>query len=162
LFGCLALQKDSSHGSLYVVVVAWRANPDSIVDLVLRRLALVVDGVVDELMEKEVMDENRIVGTAKNIGGKVQEGYGRVVSDAKVQAEGMANQVKGATQDLYGQARDSASEIVNVAGESAAAARQTVSSFETSLRQTIEMQPYAAVFVALGLGWLLGRMHRPV
>jgi uncharacterized protein YjbJ (UPF0337 family) len=118
--------------------------------------------VVDELMETEVMDENRIVGTAKNIGGKVQEGYGRVVSDAKVQAEGMANQVKGAAQDLYGQARDSASEMVNAAGESAAAARQTVSSFETSLRQTIEMQPYAAVFVALGLGWLLGRMHRPV
>jgi ElaB/YqjD/DUF883 family membrane-anchored ribosome-binding protein len=30
------------------------------------------------------------------------------------------------------------------------------------LRDTIETQPYTAVFVALGIGWLLGRMHRPL
>jgi ElaB/YqjD/DUF883 family membrane-anchored ribosome-binding protein len=41
-------------------------------------------------------------------------------------------------------------------------ARDTTSSFEKALRNTIENQPYTAVAIALGLGWLLGRMHRPL
>jgi uncharacterized protein YjbJ (UPF0337 family) len=105
------------------------------------------------------MDQNRVTGMAKNMGGKVQEGFGQLIGDAKTQAEGLANQVKGAAQDLYGQARDSAAQV---AGETAATARQTATTFETALRNTIETQPYTAVMVALGLGWLFGRMHRPV
>jgi uncharacterized protein YjbJ (UPF0337 family) len=105
------------------------------------------------------MDENRIAGTAKNIAGKVQESFGRVVGDAKTQVEGVANQVAGSAQDLYGQARESASQV---AGKTAAAARQTASSFESSLRELIETQPYTAVLIALGIGWLLGRTHRPL
>jgi len=30
------------------------------------------------------------------------------------------------------------------------------------VRNTIENQPYTAVAIAVGLGWLLGRMHRPL
>jgi uncharacterized protein YjbJ (UPF0337 family) len=37
------------------------------------------------------MDENRIAGTAKNMGGKIEEGFGRVTGDTKTQAEGIAN-----------------------------------------------------------------------
>ena len=43
-----------------------------------------------------------------------------------------------------------------------ALAPQTARSFERSLRDTIETQPLAAVFVSLGIGWLLGRLHRPL
>jgi uncharacterized protein YjbJ (UPF0337 family) len=98
-------------------------------------------------MEQTTMDENRIAGTARNVGGKVQEGFGKVTGDARTQAEGMANQAAGAAQDLYGQAVDTA--------------RETASSFEKTLRHTIETQPYTSALVALGIGWLLGRMHRP-
>ena len=84
------------------------------------------------------MDENRVAGTARNVGGKAQEGLGRVVGDAKTQVEGIANQVKGTAQDLYGQARDGASQI---ADDTVAAARRTASSFESTLRDTIETQP---------------------
>ena len=42
------------------------------------------------------------------------------------------------------------------------AARKTAGSFEKALRNTIENQPYSAVVIALGLGWLFGRMHRPL
>jgi uncharacterized protein YjbJ (UPF0337 family) len=100
------------------------------------------------------MDENRVSGTAKNISGKVEEGFGRFTGDTRTQAEGVAKQVNGAAQDLYGQARDAAS-------DAASAARDTASSFEKMLRNTIETQPYTAALVALGLGWLIGRMHRP-
>jgi ElaB/YqjD/DUF883 family membrane-anchored ribosome-binding protein len=30
------------------------------------------------------------------------------------------------------------------------------------VRNTIENRPYTAVAIALGLGWLLGRMDRPL
>jgi hypothetical protein len=33
------------------------------------------------------MNEDRIAGTARNMGGKVQEGFGRVTDDAKSQAD---------------------------------------------------------------------------
>lgn len=101
------------------------------------------------------MDENRISGTAKNVGGKLEEGFGRVTGDTKTQAEGIVNQVKGTAQDVHGKGRDAASEVVG-------SARDTATSFERLLRNTIETQPYTAAFVALGVGWLLGRMHRPL
>ena len=94
------------------------------------------------------MDENRVEGTARNLGGKVQEGLGKVTGSARTQAEGLANQAAGTTQDLYGQAADTA--------------RETASNFEKVLRRTIETQPYTRALVALGIGWLLGRMHRPL
>jgi len=101
------------------------------------------------------MDENRVAGTARNLGGKVKEEFGRATSDSKSQFEGVVNQVKGTAQDLYGQARDSTSDL-------AGAARDSASTFERTLRNAIENQPYMAVAVALALGWLLGRTHRPL
>ena len=41
------------------------------------------------------MDENRIAGTARNIGGKVEEGFGRVTGDGTTRLEGVANQAAG-------------------------------------------------------------------
>ena len=48
------------------------------------------------------MNEDRLAGTAKNIGGEVQEGFGRAAGDATMEAKGIKNQVTGAAQDLYG------------------------------------------------------------
>jgi ElaB/YqjD/DUF883 family membrane-anchored ribosome-binding protein len=50
----------------------------------------------------------------------------------------------------------------NVADAANTAARRTASSFETAAREMIENQPYTAVAIALAVGWLLGRMHRPL
>lgn len=94
------------------------------------------------------MDENRIEGAARNFGGRAQEGLGRMTGDTKTQAEGVINQATGRAQELYGQTAD--------------AARQTASSFNGWLRTTVETQPYTAAIVAMGIGWLLGRMHRPL
>ena len=101
------------------------------------------------------MDENRLAGTAKNVGGKVEEGFGRVTGNTKTQVDGIANQAVGAGQDLYGQARDTAA-------DAAGAARDSAASLEKWLRHTIETQPYTTVLIAGGVGWLLGRMHRPL
>jgi uncharacterized protein YjbJ (UPF0337 family) len=108
----------------------------------------------DTNTEETSMDENRVAGTAKNLGGKVEEGFGRVTGDAKTQAKGLYNQAEGAAQNLYGQA-------VDTAGEAAEAVRQTAVSVEDTLRNMIETKPYTSVGIALGLGWLIGRVHRP-
>lgn len=94
------------------------------------------------------MDENRVEGTVRNIGGKAQEGLGRATGDLGTQAKGQINEAMGAAQDLYGQAAD--------------AARDTAAGLEQWLRRTVETQPYTTAIVALGIGWLLGRLHRPL
>ena len=101
------------------------------------------------------MDENRIAGTTKNMGGKVEEGFGRVTGDTKSQVEGIANQAAGAAQDLYGRGRDTAA-------DAAGAVRNSAASLEKWLRHSIETQPYTTALVAVGIGWVLGRMHRPL
>jgi uncharacterized protein YjbJ (UPF0337 family) len=94
------------------------------------------------------MNEDRISGTAKNLGGRVEEGVGRVTGDAKTELQGKLDQAVGTAQDLYGQAAD--------------AAVDCVATFDKWLRSTIETQPYTTALVALGIGWLLGRTHRPL
>ena len=94
------------------------------------------------------MNEDRIAGTARNIGGKLEEGVGRATRDIKEQVQGKLDQAAGTAQDLYGQ--------------TAEVARDTAVTFEEWLRDTIETKPYAAVVVALGIGWLIGRTHRPL
>jgi ElaB/YqjD/DUF883 family membrane-anchored ribosome-binding protein len=83
----------------------------------------------------------------------------RAFSDAKKQAGNVASEVQDAAENLYGQARDSAAQVADA---TTTAARKTAGSFERALRHTIETQPYTAVVIALGLGWLFGRMHRPL
>jgi ElaB/YqjD/DUF883 family membrane-anchored ribosome-binding protein len=85
--------------------------------------------------------------------------FNRVLGDVKKQAGGVADAVNEAAQDVYGQARESAADVANTA---AVAARKTAGSFEQAARNVIEQQPYTAVAIALGLGWLMGRLHRPL
>jgi uncharacterized protein YjbJ (UPF0337 family) len=54
------------------------------------------------------MNEDRIVGTARNLGGQAQEGFGRVTGDTRSQVEGIVNQAAGTAQELYGQAKETA------------------------------------------------------
>jgi uncharacterized protein YjbJ (UPF0337 family) len=88
------------------------------------------------------MDQDRVTGTSKTVGGKIE--VGRMTGNAQTQLEGSAKQVAGAAEDLYGQAKDAAA------------------SFTDIVQRTIERQPYTAVAVALAIGWLLGRTHRPI
>jgi uncharacterized protein YjbJ (UPF0337 family) len=100
------------------------------------------------------MDENRMAGFAKNIGGKAEEGLGRATGDVKSQVQGQIKQAAGTAQDLYGQAKDSASDAVD-------AVREMSGSAQDSIRDYLENNPYTAAAIALGLGWLIGRSHRP-
>ena len=71
----------------------------------------------------------------------------------------MTGDVKGQVQGKLDQAAEAAQEFY---GQTAEAARDTEVTLDKWLRSTIETQPYTAVLVAFGVGWLLGRMHRPL
>jgi uncharacterized protein YjbJ (UPF0337 family) len=99
------------------------------------------------------MDEDRVAGTARKVGGKVQEGLGRVTGDTATEAQGILNQAAGAAQDVYGQARDAAATAGQVVREGA-------TDVEDYVRQTIEKRPYTTTVLALCVGWLIGRLGR--
>jgi len=99
------------------------------------------------------VDEDRLTGTAKNLGGQVEQAYGRTTGDLKSQLQGKARQVEGAAQDLYGQAKDAAASAAEAVGDHAREA-------EDFIRNTIEQRPYTAAAVALGIGFLIGRFSR--
>ena len=71
----------------------------------------------------------------------------------------MPTQSQEGFERAMGEARKQASHVADAAGT---AARKTASSFETAARDLIENQPYMAVGIALAVGWLMGRMHRPL
>jgi uncharacterized protein YjbJ (UPF0337 family) len=99
------------------------------------------------------VNEDRVIGTARNLGGQAQEGFGRLTGDTKSQVEGVINQATGAAQNLYGQAKEGAA-------DAAQAVRRTAMDAEDIVRQTIENRPYTTALVALCVGWLIGRMGR--
>jgi ElaB/YqjD/DUF883 family membrane-anchored ribosome-binding protein len=67
----------------------------------------------------------------------------------------MDDQPQGTAEKFHGQVKDAASDAAD-------GVRKTASSFEDMVRHTIENKPYAAAAIALGIGWLFGRMHRPL
>ncbi len=83
-----------------------------------------------------MVDENQVEGTARDIGGKIQDAAGGLTGDADTQASGKWNQVAGKAQKSFG---DAAEEV----------------------RDNVSNQPLTALAIAggigLALGWLFSR-----
>jgi uncharacterized protein YjbJ (UPF0337 family) len=72
---------------------------------------------------------DRFEGSAREMGGRVQETVGETLGDTKTQARGLYNQAAGQAQQSVGQVGD-----------------------------LIRDQPITAALVALGIGYILGRL----
>jgi uncharacterized protein YjbJ (UPF0337 family) len=72
---------------------------------------------------------DRVEGTVREFGGRVQEAVGDVTGDTKTQAQGLYNQAAG-------QAQQAAAQLTDV----------------------VKAQPILASLAALGIGYLLGRL----
>lgn len=99
------------------------------------------------------MNEDRVEGNLRSLGGKAEQAAGRVTGDAKLRVEGAIDEAAGRAQDLYGQAKDAASDAYD---ELAEGAQNT----EDFIREFVETRPYTTAALALCAGWLLGRMGR--
>jgi uncharacterized protein YjbJ (UPF0337 family) len=75
------------------------------------------------------MMNDRVEGTAREFGGRVQETVGNVTGDSKTQAQGLYNQAAGQAQQAAGQFSD-----------------------------VIKAQPIVASLIALAIGYVLGRL----
>jgi uncharacterized protein YjbJ (UPF0337 family) len=75
------------------------------------------------------MMNDRVEGTAREFGGRVQETVGNVTGDTKTQAQGLYNQAAGQAQQAAGQFSD-----------------------------VIKAQPIVASLIALAIGYVLGRL----
>jgi uncharacterized protein YjbJ (UPF0337 family) len=53
-----------------------------------------------------MIDKDRIVGSAKVVKGNVKEAVGKAVGDAKLEAQGKADQIEGKVQNAVGGIKD--------------------------------------------------------
>jgi uncharacterized protein YjbJ (UPF0337 family) len=54
------------------------------------------------------MDKDRIEGIAKQAGGSIKEGLGKLTGDAKLQGDGAAEKAEGKVQNAVGGVKDAA------------------------------------------------------
>ncbi|MBA2660497.1 MAG: CsbD family protein [Nitrosospira sp.] len=59
------------------------------------------------------MNKDQIKGTAKDIGGKIQEEAGKITGSKEEQAKGLANQVEGKIQKGVGDAKETIKDAAN-------------------------------------------------
>ena len=52
------------------------------------------------------MDDDRVKGAARNVGGKIKEGIGKAVGDSKLEAEGKSDRAAGKVQNAVGGIKD--------------------------------------------------------
>jgi uncharacterized protein YjbJ (UPF0337 family) len=56
--------------------------------------------------ETEMVDDNRVEGSAKNMKGKIKEGFGKLTGDSKTETEGRMDQAEGKAQNAVGGMKD--------------------------------------------------------
>jgi uncharacterized protein YjbJ (UPF0337 family) len=55
---------------------------------------------------EEIMDKDRIAGSAKQVKGALKQAAGKVVGDAKLESEGQVDKVEGKIQNAVGSLKD--------------------------------------------------------
>ena len=100
------------------------------------------------------MDKDRIVGSAKDIAGKVEGAVGDAAGDAKSQASGRAREAAGTVQNLYGQAKDAARNVSDAATSYAKDAYEnsgdTFRGGSEAVAQKVQDNPLGSLLIAGG------------
>ena len=112
------------------------------------------------------MDNDRIVGSAKDVAGKVEGAVGDIAGNAQTQAAGRAREAEGTVQNLYGQAKDAARDATDAAvGYAKGAYENSGETFRDSsqaVAKTVQDNPLGALLIAGGIGFALALlMTRP-
>jgi uncharacterized protein YjbJ (UPF0337 family) len=108
------------------------------------------------------MDKDRIVGSAKDVAGKVEGAVGDATGDAKTQGAGRAREAAGTVQNLYGQAKDAARDTtdtaVNYAKDAYDNSGDTIRGGQEAVAKTVQDNPLGALLVAGGIGFALAML----
>jgi uncharacterized protein YjbJ (UPF0337 family) len=105
------------------------------------------------------MDKDRIVGSAKDAAGKVEDAVGDMTGNAQTQAAGHAREAAGTVQNLYGQAKDTSRDAGDAAISYAKDAYQnsgeTLRDGSQAVAKTVQDNPLGALLIAGGIGFAL-------
>ena len=112
------------------------------------------------------MDENRITGAAKELGGKIQGKVGDVTGDNETAVKGKATELKGSAENIVGQAKDAvrgvADQASDLANEAIKKGREKFPEVEHAYRQSgdaavqyAKESPLMFAVMAGALGYLL-------
>ena len=96
------------------------------------------------------MDQNRTAGAIRSGVGMAEQSVGKMAGDAKMQAEGLADQLAGKAQNLYGQTKDAASDAADMIADQAI-------TLEELVRDQVRKRPYLALGAAFAVGVLLSQ-----
>lgn len=112
------------------------------------------------------MDNDRIVGSAKEFAGRAEGAVGDLAGDAQTQASGKAREAAGTVQNLYGQAKDAVRDAADTATSYAKDAYEnsgdTLRDGTQALSKKVQDNPLGALLVAGGIGFALALlMSRP-
>jgi uncharacterized protein YjbJ (UPF0337 family) len=64
------------------------------------------------VLEEEIMNKDRVIGSAKEVKGKVKQAVGKAVGDAKLEEAGKSDKVEGKVQNAVGGVKDAVREAV--------------------------------------------------
>jgi uncharacterized protein YjbJ (UPF0337 family) len=106
------------------------------------------------------MDSDRIKGSAKELGGKMEETAGHVMGNDEARADGVARQIEGKGQNLYGQAKDGLRDTANLAEQAYGEARHYVKRSPSEVGAKIDTYPLPSLLVAGAVGFFAGIIFR--
>jgi len=88
------------------------------------------------------MDQDRLQGAARTVGGRIEEKAGEYLGDAKTQMQGRIDEAAGKLQNSYG------------------AMVEDIEEFTERLRDRVTDQPLVSILLAAAVGYLIGRVGR--
>jgi uncharacterized protein YjbJ (UPF0337 family) len=111
------------------------------------------------------MDMNRVDGTVKSAVGKGEELAGKVGDKPGVQAQGLADQMAGAAQNLYGRTKDGLNDAVDripdALSDAADIGQRAYKDGSRQIATQVGKQPIETLLLVGALGYLVGwAVHR--
>ena len=108
--------------------------------------------------------DDSAIGTVRKTAETAKEALGTAADAAMAEAQTAIAQTTDAAQDIYRQTRQHAEEAAELVQqkirEARVAVEDTSGRIEEVVRSSVEARPLMTVAVALGAGWILGRMLR--
>lgn len=104
-----------------------------------------------------MVDTDRIVGTAKELGGKVQGAAGDFVDSKRDSVEGRFREAQGKAQDVLGQAKDTlrdvADNVTDYAGDAYDRRGEHLRAGREAVSSRVEENPLIALMIAGAVGY---------
>jgi uncharacterized protein YjbJ (UPF0337 family) len=110
--------------------------------------------------EIDVMDKDRIAGSAQNWAGQAEGAVGDITGDTDTQAAGRVREAAGKVQNLYGQAKDAAREATDSATEFAKKAVSNAGEGQEALARMVQDNPLGSLLTAGVIGFGLALLLR--